>query len=435
MRGSRATLLLAGALLCIAEVVSLSLLLRGLIDHQADRERSALSQANPLLPRIADWMRNRGGVPGEVLNATWIAPFDELRFEDFNRSAIDDATKERLIKGELVVSSRITDRVVSLLGFVNASPSPILIRLTRTDELESRLNADRVLIAQHLLILIASMTGLGLVALRTTGATESGGSAARAYEEAMTRLRRRDDERLAAFDQERSRLTESLKDRETMARAGELTAGIVHEVRNSLGAISANANLLEKSQDSRAAGASAAIAAEVRTLQNAMTRFLDFIRTERVANDTFDLRTLIERIAARERANHTVSIETSGVPTLVKGDENLLERALENVLRNAAQAASPAGRVRVTYGSDDRDAFVIVDDDGPGIPDVSKALRPFESSKAGGLGLGLPLVLKILTLHQGTLELLSRRDGRGTQAVCRWPMTARDATNGSVPGG
>ena len=433
MRGARLVLLFAAGLLCVAEIVSLSLLIRGIANHQETRERTAMDQAALLQPRVAEWVRSRGGLPGEVLNAAWIEPFDQLVIEDFNASALDATTKARLRRGELVVFSRISEPVASVFGFVSADPHPILIRLARRDDSGSRPTTDRVLLVQHILILIAGLLGLGLVLIRERETQERSEPAIRAYEEAMARLRLRDDERVAAFDRERSRLTETLKDRETMARAGELTAGIVHEVRNSLGAISANANLLAKSTEPGAHAAAAAIGEEIRTLQSAMTRFLDFVRTEKVQRNAFDLRKLVERIASRERANTGSRVVASGESTAVFGDEDLLERALENVVRNAAQATRGSGEVEITFGADAESAFVIVRDEGPGIEDVSKALRPFESSRPGGLGLGLPLVVKILSLHNGSLDLARSPSGPGTQAIVRWPIAAMNATKGSAP--
>jgi signal transduction histidine kinase len=432
MRAPRVTLLLAAGLLVATELVALSLLLQGIGEHQTQRASAALDRAMALMPRIADWARTRGGAPGEVVRDPWIEPFDELIIEDAGIPDLDPAGRARIQSGELAVVSRLTDRVVSVFGAVHTDFGPIIIRLNQTSSDASRLATDRTLIAQHALILLAAVTGLLLAVLgRETSPLETSSPALRAYEEAMSRLRLRDDERLAALDREKLRLTAILRDRETMARAGELTAGIVHEVRNSMGAIATQAKLIEKSGDEHARAAAAAIADEVRVLQSAMNRFLDFIRTEKVQDDEFDLARLVERVTARERVNQQARIDTDGAPTLVRGDEDLLERAIENVIRNASQASGPEGRVAVRFGADSSHAFVIVEDNGPGIADVEKALRPFESARPGGLGLGLPLVLKILTLHQGSLYLGERPGGRGTQAVCRWPRTGQSATSGN----
>jgi signal transduction histidine kinase len=425
--------LLSATLLVAAELVSLSFLLRGIGEHQTQRTGAALDRAMLLMPRIADWARNRGGMPGEVLNAQWIEPFDQLIIEDPMHLDLDPQNRQRLESGELVVVSRIPDPVLSVIGSVKAERGPIVIRLTETSGDSSRLATDRTLIAQHALILLCAIAGLALAALgRETPHPEAASPALRAYEEAMTRLRLRDDERLAAFDREKVLMTSVLRDREAMARAGELTAGIVHEVRNSMGVIATNAKFAEKSSDERARAVAASIAEEVRTLQLVMTRFLDFIRTEKVQDIEFDLSHLVARVAAREGANHLTPITVEGIPTLVRGDEDLLERAIENVVRNACQASGESGSVFVKFGADATHAFVIVEDTGPGIADVSKALRPFESARAGGLGLGLPLVLKILTLHQGTLDLGPRAEGKGTQAVCRWPKESNRATTGNA---
>lgn len=386
-----------------------------------------------LMPRVADWVRTRGGTPGEVLVAPWIEPFDRLMIEDLQAVALDEASRRRLDGGELVVSSLVSDPQLSVYGLVRGDRDRVLIRLTEMAS-DSRLARERTVIAQHALILLTALAGLVLAVLGRESPTEDAARPAlRAYEEAMSRLRVRDDLRVATFDREKNALTSVLRDREAMARAGELTAGIVHEVRNSMGAIAAQAKILEKSDEGRGRTLAMAITDEVRTLQSVLDRFLDFIRTEKVQDLEFDLERLVGRVAARERTHRSMTIHIQGGETKVRGDEDLLERAIENVIRNACQASAEGGVVEVKLGADKTHAFVIVEDSGPGIADVQKALRPFESARAGGLGLGLPLVLKILTLHRGSLEL-GPRPGGGTQAVCRWPQSTLDATSSNDPG-
>ena len=421
-------MLLAAALLVATELVSLSVLLRGIGDNQARRTSEAIDRALSLMPRIAEWARSRMGRPGEFIAETWIEPFDRAEIEDINRVNLSPADRRRLTGGELVVMSQLTEGRLSVLGLVRGESGEVLVRLSET-AVDTGIATERTVILQHSLILLAALAGLALAVLgRENNRDDDPRPALRAYEEAMSRLRLRDDERLAAFDREKSVLTAVLRDRETMARAGELTAGIVHEVRNSLGTIVAQAKIAEKASDDRLRPPVLAIMAEVHTLESMMNRFLDFIRTEKVQDDEFDLAKLVGRVVLRERASHPARVEIEGSETIARGDEDLLERAIENLVRNACQASGPGGKVVVRFGADETQAFVIVEDTGPGVVDVQRALRPFESSRAGGLGLGLPLALKILALHQGSIDLGPNPEGRGTQAVCRWPKERSDAT-------
>lgn len=432
MRSARVTLLIAAAMLAAAEIVSVSLFLRDFSEQQSSRLRIAVEQAASLLPRVAEWVR---GQTPDASSAPLppIDPFDRLTLEDRRSPLLNEELLARLEKGELVAMALVSERELSVLGLVHTTAGPKVFRLTEGLSQDPRLATYQILIAQHTFILLSALVGFLLVGFAPRSTAPESPPVARAYEEAMSRLRLRDDERRAAFERERSALNSVLRDREAMARAGELTAGIVHEVRNSLGAISAQAKLIGAAGDERVRPGVSAIAEEVRTLQSVMARFLDFIRNEEVRLEEFDLGRMVSRVAAREGANHAVRVSVEGLETRVAGDEDLLERSIENVIRNACQAAGPSGQVWVKFGADATHAFVIVDDNGPGIENAERALRPFESSRAGGLGLGLPLALKILSLHHGTLDL-SRRSEGGTQTFCRWPKMDPAATTGNARG-
>ena len=112
-------------------------------------------------------------------------------------------------------------------------------------------------------------------------------------------------------------------------------------------------------------------------------------------------------------------------PAVLRGDAELLERALRNLLRNALEAQQRSGDERplqVATGWHD-DAFEIrIDDHGPGLsPEMRQRLfQPFASDRAGGVGLGLALAHRIVALHGGTLDLEGRAEG-GTRARLRFP--------------
>jgi signal transduction histidine kinase len=110
-------------------------------------------------------------------------------------------------------------------------------------------------------------------------------------------------------------------------------------------------------------------------------------------------------------------------PRLVRADEELLERAFENLVRNAVEAAGAGGgRVEIWARSEEGSVEISVEDDGPGLaPDHPGEIRPFYSTRPGGLGLGLPLARKILLLHGGSL-LLERRTPGGARALVTLPV-------------
>jgi signal transduction histidine kinase len=235
-----------------------------------------------------------------------------------------------------------------------------------------------------------------------------------AYEQAMEQLRDQGEEMSARHEAERRRMEEAIRETEALVRAGELTAGIAHEVRNGLGTIVGYARLLERaSLPEDPAAAARAIREECETLETVVRRFTDFVKLERLQLGETDLARLLARVVAREqRAREEVRTRLVGLdaPLVVQADEELLERAFENVVRNAVEAAAGGGRhVEVSARESAGQIEVRIDDDGPGLAaDHPGEIRPFYTTRAGGLGLGLPLARKIVLLHGGSLELAGR---------------------------
>jgi signal transduction histidine kinase len=121
--------------------------------------------------------------------------------------------------------------------------------------------------------------------------------------------------------------------------------------------------------------------------------------------------------------------DTSEGPPPVRGEAQLLEWVVENLVRNALAAlAGTGGNIRVRTGSspDGRWAVVQVEDDGPGIPpsDQRRIFEPGFSRRRGGWGLGLPLARRLAAAHGGRLRLVRSRPGAGSVFELRLPAAS-----------
>jgi signal transduction histidine kinase len=322
-------------------------------------------------------------------------------------------------------------RALAYLPLPREGENVVLRLASLAPDLEEELRERQQVFLGHLASLAALVLAAALVLVsREERALPPAPGALHAYEQAMERLRDRGEEMSARHEAERQRLEDAVREKEALARAGELTAGIVHEVRNGLGTIVGYARLLERSSlPADATAAARSIREECGTLESVVRRFTDFVRMDALAPADVDLARLLERVVAREQRARggAVSVRLAGLdaPLVVRADEELLERAFENLVRNALEAAAGGGGHVDVGASVDAEGFVevSVEDDGPGLaPDHPGAIRPFYTTRPGGLGLGLPLARKVVLLHGGTLGL-ERREPTGVRAVARLPPT------------
>ena len=329
------------------------------------------------------------------------------------------------------------ERLIAYALLPGAGDQPILRFTAASPALaEDRRERQLVFFGHAATLLVLFVVGGIVMAPRRAEGEAAPPRALVAYEEAMERLRDQGEEQTERHEVERRQLEEVLRDKEALARAGELTAGIVHEVRNGLGTIVGYARLAETAP-AEAAESARRIREECETLEAIVRRFMDFVRRETLSLAPLDVAAMLQRVVAREsrRAGAAVSVAAAAAGTVV-ADEALLERAFENVVRNAREAAGPSGHVWVTAAREGGSVTVSVADDGPGFaPATRAAIRPFFTTRAGGLGLGLAITLKIVRLHGGEL-VLANRAPRGGAVSVRLPVAGpgdgRGVTEGTM---
>jgi two-component system, NtrC family, sensor histidine kinase HydH len=210
---------------------------------------------------------------------------------------------------------------------------------------------------------------------------------------------------------------------ERLAALGQLTAGLAHELRNPLGTMKTSAELLQRQVPEAnpiAVEMAGYIVEEVDRTNSLITRFLDFARPQHMRMEKGDLAELLDRVVAqfeRDKPGRAASVSimknySPDIPPL-EFDAQLLERALLNLVANAAQASPAEGvvtvKTRCVETSAGQAVEIAIIDRGSGIDPkhLESIFNPFFTTKPEGVGLGLAIVSKIVDEHGGRVTVES----------------------------
>ena len=105
-------------------------------------------------------------------------------------------------------------------------------------------------------------------------------------------------------------------------------------------------------------------------------------------------------------------------------DDQKLRQAMVNLIKNAAESSSAGNSIELEISADDQTLFLSVKDHGCGIPpeELEQLFEPFHTTKSYGTGLGLPIVHKIITSHNGAISINSV-EGAGTSIHISLPLS------------
>ncbi len=231
--------------------------------------------------------------------------------------------------------------------------------------------------------------------------------------------------------QEGLRLKQDLLDRATFWT--DLAASMSHEIRNPLVAIKTFAQLLPDRFDD--AGFrddfNGIVVQEIDRLDKIITQINDFAHPPELVMKSIDVRTSVKKALevaqARFGTNGTpIEIDLPNDLPQVLGDEMALTEVFAHLVANAAEATHGQSKARITLGAKPiREAqgtsgvIVTVQDNGRGIaPDLKdKIFSPFCTTKARGMGLGLPIVKRTVFDHNGRVDIDSNPHGTSVSVM------------------
>jgi len=222
-----------------------------------------------------------------------------------------------------------------------------------------------------------------------------------------------------------------------------LLTDISHELRSPLARLNVALELARQRSGTDANSALDRIDRETARLNEMIQRLLTLVRLEggddSLEKSPVHLKQLIQEIAkdaAFEAQSRHCEVEVEiAADCVVTGSPSLLHSAIENVVRNAIRYTEESTSVQIRLESEEgttgREAVVRVIDAGPGVPEdaLDKLFRPFyriddaRGRQTGGVGLGLAITARAVSLHGGTVQARNRREG-GLMVEIRLPLAA-----------
>ncbi|MBI4403534.1 MAG: HAMP domain-containing protein [Deltaproteobacteria bacterium] len=246
---------------------------------------------------------------------------------------------------------------------------------------------------------------------------------ARSFNRMLGALRERDQK----IQHQQKELLQS----ERLAAIGQLSAEIVHEIRNPLNSLSLNIDWLAEELKNPTQDISRTIkniSKEVERLNQITESYLVRARVPMVEKQKTAVNELLREIldfSVEEDKERNISVLAALSPQelYIRSDRSRLKQALLNVFKNAREAMPRGGELKVSTEVKDNVYKVVISDTGHGMNENTRvhSFRPFFTTKPTGNGLGLMLTRSVVEEAQGTIQCESQV-GEGTTFTMQFPV-------------
>ena len=216
---------------------------------------------------------------------------------------------------------------------------------------------------------------------------------------------------------------------EKLKMAGEIAAGVAHEIRNPMTVISGFVQMMHNDPNHRYPSYTSLMQSELDRINLIISEFLILAKPQASQKKRLDIGKILDEcifLFGPEFVLHHISVkaDVSG-PFFAEGEEHHLKQVFINILKNAIEAMEHGGILKITAHHEGARLKISFKDDGPGIPPqlAERVFEPFYTTKATGTGLGLLVSQKIAQEHGGSLAIASTEE-QGACVVVTLPLTS-----------
>ncbi|QVL92262.1 PAS domain-containing protein [Bacillus velezensis] len=226
---------------------------------------------------------------------------------------------------------------------------------------------------------------------------------------------------------ERKQTEELMLKSEKLSIAGQLAAGIAHEIRNPLTAIKGFLQLMKPTMEENEHYFEI-VFSELSRIELILSELLMLAKPQQNAvKERVNLKKIISEVTAllETQANLKgifIKTDYEHDSMYINGDQNQLKQVFINLIKNAVESMPDGGTVHIIMTEDEYSVNVTVKDEGDGIPEnvLKRIGEPFLTTKEKGTGLGLMVTFNLIKNHQGAIQVDSKPD-RGTAFHITFP--------------
>ncbi|WP_199614593.1 PAS domain-containing sensor histidine kinase [Paenibacillus alkalitolerans] len=217
------------------------------------------------------------------------------------------------------------------------------------------------------------------------------------------------------LEEERKEAQQMMLNSEKLSVAGQLAAGIAHEIRNPLTAIKGFLKLLERKIDHEKPHYFEVIGSEINRIELIINELLILTKPQAAEYEVKDVRVILEQVILLMESqalmeNLEINRIIDDTELVVLCEENKLKQVFINIMKNAMESMDNGGEIIITARKDGDKINITLTDQGCGIPEeqLSKLGEPFYTTKEKGTGLGFMVSKKIIESHNGTIHVSSK---------------------------